>query len=91
MKQFKTFLKKIILVPRKTIIFLITVYQKTLSPDHGWLKARHPNGYCRYHPSCSEYAKQAFQKYGFLKGSYLTVWRILRCNPWSKGGEDELR
>jgi len=85
-----TFFKKTTSVPRKTVIFLITIYQKTLSPDHGWLKAKYPHGYCKYHPTCSEYSKQAFQKYGFFKGGYLSVWRVLRCNPWSKGGEDNI-
>ena len=83
--------KSLLFFPRRTIIFLITIYQKTLSPDHGWLKVRYPHGYCKYHPTCSEYSKQAFQKYGFLKGSCLAVWRILRCNPWSRGGMDKLK
>lgn len=86
-----SFLKKILLLPRRVVTFLINIYQKALSPDHSWLKARYPNGYCRYYPSCSEYSKQAFGKYGVLKGSYLAIWRVLRCNPWSKGGEDILK
>lgn len=84
-------IKNILLLPRKSVIFLINIYQKTLSPDHGWLKAKYPHGYCKYHPTCSEYSKQAFQKYGFFKGGCLAVWRVLRCNPWSKGGMDEIR
>ncbi|MGZ4353615.1 MAG: membrane protein insertion efficiency factor YidD [Gaiellaceae bacterium] len=43
---------------------------------------------CKYHPSCSQYASDALHKYGFLKGTAKAVWRILRCNPWSKGGVD---
>ena len=43
---------------------------------------------CRFTPTCSEYALEAFTKYGFFKGFYLTVWRILRCNPFCKGGHD---
>ena len=43
---------------------------------------------CKYDPSCSQYALEAFGKYGFLRGLILTVWRILRCNPLSKGGYD---
>ena len=46
---------------------------------------------CRYWPSCSEYALQAIQKHGVLKGGLLGVWRIVRCNPWSKGGIDPVR
>jgi len=43
---------------------------------------------CRFVPSCSEYAAQAVMRHGFLKGSALAGWRILRCNPWSAGGHD---
>ena len=42
----------------------------------------------RYHPTCSHYAKEAYQKHGFLRASLLSTWRILRCNPFSKGGYD---
>ncbi|MCK4420208.1 membrane protein insertion efficiency factor YidD [candidate division WOR-3 bacterium] len=45
---------------------------------------------CRYYPSCSSYAVLAFEKKGFLKGFLLSVWRILRCNPFSPGGYDPL-
>ena len=47
-------------------VILIIAYQKTLSPDHGWLKYRHPYGFCHFYPSCSEYAKQAFRQKIFL-------------------------
>ena len=43
---------------------------------------------CKYHPSCSQYAHDAFRKYGPAKGSLKTAWRLLRCNPWSHGGVD---
>lgn len=43
---------------------------------------------CKYHPSCSNYCLHSFQKFGFLKAAALSVWRILRCNPFSKGGYD---
>lgn len=43
---------------------------------------------CKYSPTCSNYALEAFQKFNFFKASILTIWRILRCNPWSKGGYD---
>ncbi|MBA3473600.1 MAG: membrane protein insertion efficiency factor YidD [Rubrobacter sp.] len=46
---------------------------------------------CRYWPSCSEYPLQAIQKHGVLKGGLLGAWRIMRCNPWSKGGIDPVR
>jgi putative membrane protein insertion efficiency factor len=43
---------------------------------------------CKYYPSCSEYALLAFRKYGLLRGLLLAGWRLLRCNPWSRGGVD---
>ena len=43
---------------------------------------------CKYHPSCSRYAVDALKEYGLVRGSVLTAWRLLRCNPWSRGGVD---
>jgi putative membrane protein insertion efficiency factor len=43
---------------------------------------------CKYHPTCSEYARLALRELGPIRGSVATVWRLLRCNPWSKGGVD---
>lgn len=78
-------------IPRNLMITLIKLYQVTLSPDHqGLLKFFYPHGYCRFIPSCSEYSKQAFGKYGFFKGLFKSFWRILRCNPWNKGGHDPI-
>lgn len=82
---------KIFLLPRKLVIALIRAYQVTLSPDHGIIMRKfHPNGYCRYYPSCSTYGYQVINKYGLIRGIPRLVWRILRCNPWSKGGIDEV-
>lgn len=47
-----------------------------------------PAGTCKYHPSCSQYALDALRSHGLLRGSVLTGWRLLRCNPWSHGGVD---
>ena len=47
-----------------------------------------PEGTCKYHPSCSQYAIDALRKHGLVKGSFKAGWRLLRCNPWSKGGVD---
>ncbi len=43
---------------------------------------------CRYHPSCSEYATIAIRRFGAVKGGYLALWRIIRCNPYGRGGYD---
>lgn len=69
-------------------IGLIKFYQKTISFDHSWLSFLHPFGFCRFYPTCSEYAKQAIQKHGLAKGLFLGIKRILRCHPFSKGGYD---
>ena len=66
---------------KKTVILVINLYQKLLSP----LKGR-PT--CIYTPTCSQYAIEALEKYGFFKGSFLAVKRILRCHPFAKGGYD---
>lgn len=64
----------------RIIIVLIRLYQYTLSPLLG------PS--CRFSPSCSEYAAQAVAKHGSIKGGWLGLKRILRCNPWNPGGYD---
>lgn len=71
------------------VIFLIRLYQKTLSPDHGWFShVQHPGGYCRYQPTCSSYAIQAIESHGLLKGGFLALARVSRCHPWSAVGAD---
>jgi len=69
-------------------MFLVRLYQKTLSPDHGPLKKFFPHGYCKFNPTCSQYSYKSIKKYGLTKGSIKTLFRILRCNPWNKGGND---
>jgi hypothetical protein len=75
-------------LPGDTAVFLIRIYQKTISFDHGPLRVLYPNGFCRYYPSCSEYTAQAITKHGVVLGTILGSWRILRCNPFAKGGHD---
>ena len=64
----------------KIVISLIRIYQMTFSSLVG--------NCCRFQPTCSEYAKEAYGKYGLLKGTLLTVKRLLRCHPMGKGGYD---
>lgn len=75
---------------KKALISLIKLYQKTLSFDHGPFKSLYPQGFCRFYPSCSQYGVEAVEKYGIIKGSAKALWRIMRCNPWNKGGNDPL-
>jgi putative membrane protein insertion efficiency factor len=65
---------------RRVLLALVLVYRRVLSPGLG--------NHCRYHPSCSAYAQGCLQRHGPLRGSALAIWRLLRCNPFSRGGYD---
>ncbi len=67
---------------KKILIKLIKIYQKIPGPWHNK---------CRYIPTCSNYAIEAIETYGCIKGSFMALKRILRCNPWSKYGYDPVR
>jgi hypothetical protein len=68
---------------KKFVLFLIKMYRKYISP------MKPPT--CKYTPTCSMYAIQAIEKYGLLKGGAMAFFRILRCNPFSKGGYDPVK
>ena len=77
--------------PAELEIKLIQLYRKVSHPVYRTLDKFHINPLgCRYTPSCSHYTEEAIRKYGLVKGSLMGVYRILRCNPFSKGGEDPL-
>ncbi len=65
---------------KRPLIWLIRFYKKHISPK--------TPPCCKYYPTCSTYGIQAIERFGAVKGSALTVWRILRCNPFSAGGYD---
>lgn len=65
---------------KKLLLALIKFYRSAISP--------HTAPSCKYTPTCSQYGMEAIERFGALKGSALTIWRILRCNPFSKGGYD---
>ena len=71
------------LVPRNLVLTFLAVYRRVISPLYGDV--------CAYYPSCSAYAVGAVQQHGAVKGTALAAWRILRCNPWTKGGVDDVR
>lgn len=73
-------MKRLIKIPADIMILLIRIYQVTLSPFLG--KS------CRYTPTCSNYGIEAIRKYGAIKGGWLTIKRILSCNPWGGSGYD---
>ncbi|MGM0379278.1 MAG: membrane protein insertion efficiency factor YidD [Bacillota bacterium] len=68
---------------KKILIFLIEIYRKYISA----LKSQ-PT--CRFYPTCSKYSLEAVKKYGAIKGSFISLKRILRCHPFNKGGYDPL-
>lgn len=71
---------------KKIFLFLIEKYKKHISP------IIEKNGvHCKYYPSCSEYSKQAIEKYGICKGLFLSLKRFFKCNPFSKGGYDPVK
>jgi putative membrane protein insertion efficiency factor len=79
-------IQSILKLPRIIIRGLIRLYQLTLSPlIHAILG---PGAGCRFTPSCSEYARIAYSEHGFFRATWLSAWRILRCNPFGRGGFD---
>jgi putative membrane protein insertion efficiency factor len=73
---------------RSIAAFFIRLYQKTVSPDHGFLKSLYPYGFCRFHPSCSEYGRIAILRFGVWRGGWLLVKRLGKCHPWGDYGVD---
>ena len=67
---------------KKIFVMFIRIYQKYISPLHP------PS--CRFTPTCSQYAMQAIERFGAIKGTYLAVRRILKCHPFHKGGYDPI-
>ncbi|WP_149083995.1 MULTISPECIES: membrane protein insertion efficiency factor YidD [Microbacterium] len=75
-------LRSIPLLPRNAVLAFLAGYRKVISPMYGDV--------CAYYPSCSAYAVGAVQQHGAVRGTLLSAWRILRCNPWSRGGVDDV-
>lgn len=75
-------LHTVVRVPARLLVLAIRGYQLYISP------MTPPT--CRYYPSCSQYAVVAVQRHGALRGTYLAAWRVLRCNPWTRGGVDDV-
>ena len=71
---------------KKILIYMIKIYQKNLSPVLSKIGIN-----CKFYPSCSEYARQSIEKYGCFIGTAKAIKRILKCNPFSKGGYDPLK
>ena len=71
---------------KKIVLYLLKFYKKHISI---WFESK--NVRCIFYPTCSEYMYQAVEKYGVIKGGVLGIYRIIRCNPFSKGGYDPLK
>ena len=82
MKRVRATAAALVRLLREAFLLPLHAYRWAISPN---LKPR-----CRYYPSCSAYAVQAVREVGVIKGTILAVWRVVRCNPWSPGGVDEL-
>jgi putative membrane protein insertion efficiency factor len=78
----KRSLQRMVAWARELFLLPLHAYRKLISP------ALPPR--CRYYPSCSTYAVQAVRELGVIRGSIVAAWRVVRCNPWSLGGVDEL-
>lgn len=72
----------VMLLPRNACVAILRAYRAVISPLYGDV--------CRYYPSCSAYTLGVIQQHGVLKGTALGSWRLLRCNPWSPGGVDDV-
>ena len=72
----------------RILLFLLAIYQHTLSPDHGYGRFLFPGAGCRFHPTCSQYMRTALERYGAARGVALGAKRVLRCHPFTRGGYD---
>jgi hypothetical protein len=75
---------------KNPLLLAIRAYQKTLSFDHGPLRFLYPHGYCRFHPTCSQYAYEAIEGHGTLNGIWYALRRILKCHPWRRPAVDPI-
>lgn len=75
-------LRGIVRAPARALIGLVRLYQRYISPMSP------PS--CKFYPSCSSYAVTAIERHGLIRGGGMAAWRLLRCNPWNRGGVDDV-
>ena len=73
-------MRKAVRLPARLAVLAIAAYQQTLGGLVG--------GRCRFHPSCSQYARESIEANGLLRGAAAAIWRLMRCGPWTAGGID---
>jgi putative component of membrane protein insertase Oxa1/YidC/SpoIIIJ protein YidD len=78
-------------LPSRAVAAWITLYQRTLSPDHGPLQHLYTYGYCRHEPTCSEFTKRAVLRDGVIVGLAKGMRRVLTCHPWAPLSDEKLR
>jgi uncharacterized protein len=89
MKNWIRYIEKLLI---EGFVFVVTVYQKILSPDHGIFSVFIVReNRCRFYPSCSAYSIQAVRQYGLFRGIMASLKRIMGCNPWGAGGYAPLK
>lgn len=81
----------VLALPATISIACIRLYQRTLSPDHGFVRHLYPYGFCRHELTCSEYAISVFRTRNFFVAAFLTVKRVASCNPWTKISDEKLK
>ena len=73
---------------KKFLLWIIKIYQKTLSLDHGYLGKLFPDRRnCKFTPTCSEYMYKSINKFGVFRGGWLGFKRLIKCNPWTEPGQ----
>lgn len=80
--EHRSALRQVLRIPSLVLVGMVRFYQRFISP------LTPPT--CKYYPSCSSYAVTALRRHGAIRGTGLAVWRVLRCNPWSPGGVDDV-
>lgn len=78
-------------LPAMFFLMLVTIYQKTLSPDHGPLRHLYPYGFCRHEPTCSDFARETLKTEPLFSACFQITKRVLSCHPWAKTSNERLK
>ena len=84
-------LATVLAIPAMASVLCIRIYQRTISPDHGWMRHLYRYGYCRHEPTCSQYAIDQLKIRSFPVALWRIMKRILSCHPWKKISDERLK